>query len=260
MSKQERRSFLISPVRKATDEEILKIGQYVEELSRQNIIVHWPYTDTPQLDDPVGLTICTINLGAIKWTDQINYWWSESSVASTFDAGSAFALRKPFSWANRDKVTNMDQNLLELYDAWAEESRSPQIPFESADSRNHPSKPYLLYFIGPHTEAGMGDEAEKITRYRNAGLSSGVEMKTTAGLDNGFLTPLEIAKNDRRAITECGEVRVWYSKENGPDQAKIHFDLGMAFALNKKIRIACPLEPKPYKSFQNVLLKLNKLP
>ena len=58
----------------------------------------------------------------------------------------------------------------------------------------------------------------------------------------------------RQAIIDCDEVHVFYS----PDSQGCHFDLGMAFALHKKVRIMNPeVDTTPSKSYIKVFLYAN---
>lgn len=68
---------------------------------------------------------------------------------------------------------------------------------------------------------------------------------------------LRICQDNRRAIEEADEVHVWWNEKS---QGSI-FDLGMAFALRKKIFLVnfCFVLSTPHKSFNNVLLKIGTL-
>ncbi len=67
---------------------------------------------------------------------------------------------------------------------------------------------------------------------------------------------LRICGDNRQAIVDANEVHVWWS----PTSMGSLFDLGMAFALEKKIVLANfdRVERTPNKSFSNVLLELAK--
>lgn len=68
---------------------------------------------------------------------------------------------------------------------------------------------------------------------------------------------LRICTDNRQAIENANEVHVWYNSES---QGTI-FDLGMTFALRKKVVLANPDMVRPTdgkKSFNNVLLALSK--
>lgn len=61
---------------------------------------------------------------------------------------------------------------------------------------------------------------------------------------------VEICQYNRCAIEECDEVRVWWD----PDSAGSKFDLGIARALRKPLKLVREFGPTPHKSFENVLL------
>lgn len=66
---------------------------------------------------------------------------------------------------------------------------------------------------------------------------------------------LRICRDNCTAIKEADAVHVWYNKDS---QGSI-FDLGMAFALDKRIALANreSVQRTPHKSFRNVLLRLD---
>jgi len=65
---------------------------------------------------------------------------------------------------------------------------------------------------------------------------------------------LNICRENLEAISSSDEIHIfWNSKSRGS-----LFDLGMAFALKKKIRLIKRIESTEGKSFNNVLIKLNK--
>jgi len=65
---------------------------------------------------------------------------------------------------------------------------------------------------------------------------------------------LNICKQNREAIAFADRIDIyWTSKSKGT-----LFDLGMAFALNKRFKLINEITPTPKKSFENVLLKLSE--
>lgn len=60
---------------------------------------------------------------------------------------------------------------------------------------------------------------------------------------------LEICQQNLNAMLACDEVHVFYRQES----QGTHFDMGMAFALNKPVRIAYVPEFGPGKSFCRML-------
>lgn len=61
---------------------------------------------------------------------------------------------------------------------------------------------------------------------------------------------VNICKTNRRAIEQSDEVHIFYD----PDSAGSLFDIGIAFALRKKLVIANVVDRTEGKSFSNVLL------
>lgn len=63
-------------------------------------------------------------------------------------------------------------------------------------------------------------------------------------------TGVEICRRNRQAIADCDEAWVWWN----PDSAGSKFDLGIAWALHKPLRLIRQCVPTPHKSFENVML------
>lgn len=65
---------------------------------------------------------------------------------------------------------------------------------------------------------------------------------------------LRICQDNRRALEESDEIHIWWNEKS---QGSL-FDLGMAFALKKKIVLvnADSVRQTPHKSFSNVLLAI----
>lgn len=61
---------------------------------------------------------------------------------------------------------------------------------------------------------------------------------------------VEICRYNRRAIETCDEVWVWWD----PTSAGSKFDLGIAWALRKPLRLIRQVTQTTHKSFENVLL------
>lgn len=68
---------------------------------------------------------------------------------------------------------------------------------------------------------------------------------------------LRICLDNLKSMSDSDEVHVWWN----PNSQSSVFDLGMAFALGKKIITinATHFQPTPTKSFTNVLLALEKI-
>jgi len=69
-------------------------------------------------------------------------------------------------------------------------------------------------------------------------------------------TGLRICSDNFEAISKADEVHVWWNKTSSGSL----FDLGMAFALDKKIVLANEddIDPTETKSFNNFLLAINR--
>jgi len=68
------------------------------------------------------------------------------------------------------------------------------------------------------------------------------------------LTGWNIVLQNRKAVEECDEVHVFWNKNS---QGSL-FDLGMALALKKPVKLVNAIEPTHGKSFENVLLEWEK--
>ena len=99
------RIFLISPVRKITEEEHRKIMDYVSKMEGEGHEVYFPHRDTDQ-NDFVGNRICRDNLEAIKASDEVHVWWTETSTGTLFDMGMSFALGKIIKAVNEVPPTD----------------------------------------------------------------------------------------------------------------------------------------------------------
>lgn len=120
--------FLICPVRNLTDEFKEKLERYVrvrEGLHEDE--VHYPPRDTDQVD-PTGLRICTDNLTAMYFADEVHIAWDEKSEGCLFDLGIAFALKKkitpvPFLFPTETKTGKSFPNMI-----WALYKKSGRNP------------------------------------------------------------------------------------------------------------------------------------
>lgn len=87
------KTFLICPIRNATNDEVKFCESVVIDLEKDGYVVHWPYRDTDQ-EDCTGLRICADNYHAIKNADVVHIVYRSDSTGSHFDLGMAFALGK----------------------------------------------------------------------------------------------------------------------------------------------------------------------
>jgi hypothetical protein len=93
----EKKAFIISPVRNADDEIARYIRNYKERLLRKNIYekVHFPLDDTNQKDE-TGTRICRDNLKAESTSGTIEVFYRRDSFGSIFDLGMDFMLKYHF--------------------------------------------------------------------------------------------------------------------------------------------------------------------
>jgi hypothetical protein len=89
-----KKTFLISPVRDASDKKLRILAKIVEHLENNGWDVHWPYRDTEQTDPTGGLRICEDNMDAIAEADVVHFVWDGTSKGSLFDLGMAFSMAK----------------------------------------------------------------------------------------------------------------------------------------------------------------------
>lgn len=88
--------FVITPVRWVDEKFEEYISGVVEKLDYDPLIkVHYPPRDTNQVDETGGYHICMDNFKAIEKSDVILFFWDGKSHGCLFDAGMAFASRKP---------------------------------------------------------------------------------------------------------------------------------------------------------------------
>lgn len=99
--------FLICPVRNVTQNQELKIREYVLNLESQGFAVYWPQRDTNQ-DDPIGTRICADNFKAIREAKEVHVWWTTTSTGTLFDLGIAWAENKPLIIANPQDIQSTD--------------------------------------------------------------------------------------------------------------------------------------------------------
>lgn len=90
---RKKKIFVICTVRNATPEYKQKLEDYVKKLEDDGNEVHLPHRDTNQ--DARGIDICTENMEAIIWADEVHIFYNPESQGSHFDMGVAFALNKP---------------------------------------------------------------------------------------------------------------------------------------------------------------------
>jgi len=91
---RKKKTFLISPVKTATERKLRILARIVKHLEDAGWDVHWPYRDTEQIDPTGGLRICQDNMDAIGEADVVHVVWDGISKGSLFDIGMAFSMGK----------------------------------------------------------------------------------------------------------------------------------------------------------------------
>ena len=94
--------FLICPVRNATEQQKLKIAEYIKNIEHSGKSIHYPARDTNQ-NDSIGYRICTDNKQAMKRAREVHIFWDKNSNGTLFDLGMAFALSKTLHIVNADR-------------------------------------------------------------------------------------------------------------------------------------------------------------
>lgn len=107
------------------------------------------------------------------------------------------------------------------------------------------------FLICPVRSGKYKGEAERwVEMLEEEGVEVYYPPRDTDQADDGV--GLHICEQNRAAIESADSVYVIYDK----DSKGSHFDLGMAFALRKPIRLINVDDPTPHKSFFNFLLAL----
>ena len=88
-------------------------------------------------------------------------------------------------------------------------------------------------FIICSVRGADGEYKDKLENYTELLLSKGFNVHLPHRDTNQKATGIEICKQNKKAIYESDEIHIFY---NGESQGT-HFDMGVAFALNKKIVI-----------------------
>lgn len=106
----------------------------------------------------------------------------------------------------------------------------------------------MIFLVCPVRGASPAETAairEYVARLEAAGAAVYWPARDTDQGGDG----LAICLKHREVIEAASEIHVWWS----PGSEGSRFDLGMAFALRKPVRLANRVEPTPTKSFANVL-------
>ena len=116
------RIYIICPVRKATDDEVKLLREYMSTLEEQGHEVFLPNDHAPQ-EDPVGEKIVKMELEEIKKADEVHIFWHVESYGSHFDLGAALALGKPIKMIHefvKDGEAKSYSKVIKLYEKRSE--------------------------------------------------------------------------------------------------------------------------------------------
>ena len=123
-----------------------------------------------------------------------------------------------------------------------------------------PNKVFFICPVRNENEEIKRENADYVKKLEDAGYEIYCPARDTN--QNDLLSGgMRICSDNRRAMIPCGQVHIWYDKSSSGSI----FDLGMFFMLLeicdfRKFVIANKDEvrPTPHKSFENVLLALEK--
>lgn len=113
----------------------------------------------------------------------------------------------------------------------------------------------MRVFIICTVRNASNDYRERLERYVLELERVGVTVHLPHRDTDQTQTGIGICRQNRRAIEESDEVHIFYN----PDSQGTHFDMGVSFALNKKIRVVESIPLTPGKSYQNMLAEWEKL-
>jgi len=112
--------FIIGSVRDATRENQIMMEDYVDFLEHHGHQVHLPKRDTKQ--DACGYDICTENMEAIKYADEVHIFYNSDSQGSHFDMGVAFALHKKIVVIENENYDPNTKSFPRMINEWEEKS------------------------------------------------------------------------------------------------------------------------------------------
>ncbi len=107
-----KRIYLVSPVRNLTEDIKIKLLAYTEKLEKEGCIVKLPFRDTNQIDE-IGLRITKEHIEDIIWADEIHIWLriendKIASEGSLFDCAQALIAKK-FMPDKKIIIANIDE-------------------------------------------------------------------------------------------------------------------------------------------------------
>ncbi len=108
----DKKIFLICPVKKATDKELSLMKKYISDMESRGYIVHYPARDTHQ-DDTIGYKIATENSVANGDAMHIAICYAEETTGSYFDLGVSYYLHymnpeRTFTMLNPDRYMDIN--------------------------------------------------------------------------------------------------------------------------------------------------------
>ncbi|MEK7118732.1 MAG: hypothetical protein AAB869_03920, partial [Patescibacteria group bacterium] len=132
-----KKSFYVCPVRNATAEQIATMKQDIIAIeAREKEKVYWPFADTKQDGDQIGIRICRDNREAMFASDLVRVHYDHESTGSCFDFGMAFI------WKHMQLGNVVIQNSAEFIVAPA----SPQFSFLLGIAAQTFNRPTLMQF------------------------------------------------------------------------------------------------------------------
>lgn len=105
-----------------------------------------------------------------------------------------------------------------------------------------------IFIICPVRKSEIANELEQ---YAQQLESEGHAVHLPHRDTNQTASGLEICKQNKSAIESADEVHIFYN----PDSQGIHFDMGVAFALGKRICVVKNVTLEPGKSFARMLVE-----
>jgi len=258
---KEERVAMICPVRNINQEQKERIDNFINKQKEKKKPVYCPIYHTNQ-NDSKGLTICRTNGTAIMNAGKIQFYFDPTSNGSWFDFGMAYFANIKFECINPEYFDAMKEDLI-AKDApkkkigfWKEvlENKSQLEPTE-----NDKLERFIAYHSGiiPFKIKNEFESLNEFEHRQYQGLGW-EDLKNYRGI--------EYEKN-RISYNFASKEHVSYHVVSAiPTDRKSHFNFGMIFMENLKNNTPIVLDTElfynikatPNKSFQNVLLELEK--
>ena len=116
---ENKKIFLICPVRNATEIQRKWIENYVIKKNIDGYTIHAPHLHTRQTDLFGGYTICIQNANALASSNEIDIYYDQKSTGSIFDLGVAYALHKPLKILNKEEIVfNKSDSIDNIISSW----------------------------------------------------------------------------------------------------------------------------------------------